>query len=393
VHTLEPAEWRSAELALEDFLELYRWLFRTDDPSILDWTQTMRIRPRITDAPVRDDRPDAPARNTVIFGPAGTGDTLSHPDRSVDIVVLGERRSAATLAEARRVARDVVVLWAEDGTGEAPLSVEWLRDPELGAPAVSVVVHTCNGTELLDACLRSLYETTPTDAAVEIIVASTHDTAAAAQAWSERLNLTYVPADTAHDSVAACNLGAHAAAGGILVFLSEDTLALPGWLRPLVRALRDEPDVGAVGGRLLGATGRLEAAGGVVFADGSRESFGRGAADPDAPLYGTVRDVHYVSAALLATRAGLFRSLGGCDSRFHAGDYWDVDYCFRVRAAGRRVLYHPQSAIVRRGEPAAGNAGDDSDRFRRRWAAVLASHPPVPKRFDDATWQRLGRVA
>lgn len=108
--------------AFEDFLEFYRRRFGTRDPQILDWTRTMRIRPRITDAPVRDVRPNAPARNTVIFGPAGAGEVLSHPDRSVDIVVLGEGPSAATLAEARRVARHAVVVWPRAGA----VTVEWL---------------------------------------------------------------------------------------------------------------------------------------------------------------------------------------------------------------------------------------------------------------------------
>lgn len=381
------------ERAFDDFLEAYRWQFGIEDPQILDWTRTMRVRPRITDAPVRDVRPDAPARNTVVFGPTGAGETLSHPDRNVDLVVLDESPSAATLAEARRVARDAVVIWAQDGT----LTVDRLREREVSSADVSVVVHT-NGTgDRLDSCLRSVWETTPVVGAIELLVvdASTTEKAAdVAQSWSERLGLRYVRAESGQGSTAACNLGADVARGELLVFVSDYALALPGWLRPLLRMLRQKPDVGVVGGKLLSADGRLAEAGGVIFADGSRASFGRGATDPDAPLYGFVRDVHYVSVDLLATRAGLFRGLGGFDSLFLAGDHADVDYCFRVRAAGRRVVYQPQTAVVRRAEPANGDTTHaDSDRFTRRWMSTLASLPTPPGHFDDATWDRLAQIA
>jgi cellulose synthase/poly-beta-1,6-N-acetylglucosamine synthase-like glycosyltransferase len=314
------------EGGFDDFLELYRWRFGIEDPRILDWTRTMRIKPRITDPPVRDVRPNAPARNTVIFGPAGAGETLSHPDRSVGLVVLDEGPSTATLAEARRVARDAIVVWARDGA----LTVEWLRDREVSRPDVSVLVHTGSSGDRLDACLRSIWQTTPVGGAIEIVIAdttATEEAADVAQAWTQRLGLRYVRAKPAQGLIAACNMGADAARGEFLMFVSDHTLALPGWLRPLVRILRDEPEVGVAGGKLLSDHGRLEQAGGVIFADGSRASFGCGALDPDAPVYGFVRDVHYVSADLLATRAGLFRVLGGFDSLFLAGDYADVDYC------------------------------------------------------------------
>jgi Glycosyltransferase like family 2 len=349
--------------AFDDLLELHRWRFRIEDPSLLDWTQTMRVRPRITDPPVRDARPNAPRRNTVVFGPSG--ESLSHPDRSVHIVVLDEEPSAATLAEARRVARDAIVVWARDGT----VSVDWRRGPDASRPEVSVVVHSSDDGDRLDACLRSISDTTPVIDAIEIVVA-----------------------DAAQGSILARNRAADEARGDLLVFVGDRTLAQPGWLRPLVRMLRDEPDVGVVGGKLVAGDGTLAEAGGVVFADGSLASFGSGSSDPQAPLFGFVRDVHFVSADLLATRTGLFRRMGGIDGLLHEG-YEDADYCLRVRAAGRRVVYQPQSVVVTDARPAPAPASDAGKRFVRRWTAPLAALPARPERFDEATWDRLARVA
>ena len=59
------------------------------------------------------------------------------------------------------------------------------------------------------------------------------------------------------------------ATGEVLIFLNNDTLPQPGWLPPVLRILRDQPQAGAVGGKLLYPDGTLQEAGGVIFADAS----------------------------------------------------------------------------------------------------------------------------
>ena len=335
------------DAGFDDALELYRWELGIEDPLLLDWTGSMRVRPRITDAPERDVRPDAPARNTVVFGPPA--DALSHPDRSVDIVVLESEAPAAKLAEARRVARDAIFTWSESA---AP-SIEWLRTRPIARPEVSIVVHgpaSQSSRAATDA-------TTPSTNAIETIAATTpHEGAAEAQ-------------------------------GELLVFVGDGAQPQRGWLRPLTRTLRDAPDVGAVGGLLVSPTGAVAAAGGVVFADGSAIGFGSGSPDSRSPLFRVVRDVPYVPASLLATRAGLLARLGGFDSLGDA-EYAAVDLGLRMHAAGRRVVYHPQSvAVVQEHEPGAAPR-----LFTRRWAARMATLPARPEWFDAATWDRLADV-
>lgn len=372
--------------AFDDLLELYRWRYAVEDPSLLDWTRTMRVRPKITDPPVRDARPDAPARNTVIFGPAG--ERLAHADGSVQVVVLDEGPSEATLGEARRVARDAVFVWSHDG---AP-SAEWLREPAVSRPEVSLLVVAGDEPDRLDACLRALAETTPVSDAIEIAVTGAPAAGDIAHGWSDRLPLRWLEADAARCAPALRNLAAASAAGDLLVFLDDGTRPLAGWLRPLVHPLRTEPGVGAVGGKLVTERGAIEAAGALVFADGSLAPFGRGSLDADEATVGFVRDVHYVPGHLLATRAGLLRVLGGFDDRLGNG-YEDADYGLRVRAAGRRVVYQPQAVALARERPPGAAATEAHTRFAKRWTATLADFPRRPERLSAETWDAMARVS
>jgi GT2 family glycosyltransferase len=200
------------------------------------------------------------------------------------------------------------------------------------------------------------------------------------------------------------NRGAAAARGEILVFLNNDTILMPGWLVPLLRTSRSHPDAGVVGGKLLYPDGRVQEAGGVVFADGSAAKFG--AFDPalTSPLYNFLRDVDYCSGALLATPRAVFEELDGFDPAYGPGYYEDTDYCFRTRESGRRVLYQPGSEIVHLEGATAG--GDVSvgmkqhqvlnhRRFVERWSGVLATRPRrPPEPFDAATlFELAGAVA
>ncbi|PZS07393.1 MAG: hypothetical protein DLM70_03550, partial [Chloroflexi bacterium] len=101
---------------------------------------------------------------------------------------------------------------------------------------------------------------------------------------------------------AACNRGAAHAGSDILVFLDPGVLPLPGLVPALVRTFRDYPQAAVVGAKMISAEGRLEEAGGVVLADGSRTGLSDGDREVSDPAYTCVRQVDYASRALFATR-------------------------------------------------------------------------------------------
>lgn len=278
------------------------------------------------------------------------------------------------------------------------LTTPW---PPLRLPSVSIIIATYNTAAMTAACIHQVLATVPPTLALEVLViddGSTDDTPAtlAALAASEpRLRLLRNEQNLRF--LHSCNCAATAAIGEVLVFLNSDTLPRPGWLEPLLHVLVDRPEAGAVGGKLLYPDGRLQEAGGIIFADGSGWNVGRNAPNPDDPLFTVLREVDYCSGALLATWRALFMAGGGFDPRFAPMYYEDADYCFALRARGKRVYYQPASVVVHLEGATAGTdltrgakaaQADNRATFAAKWAAELAKRPP-PVRLDEAALRAI----
>lgn len=262
-------------------------------------------------------------------------------------------------------------------TGEAgPVSLTTAEDP-----IVSVVIPTYGNWTYTRACLLSISENPPTTPFEVVVVddASVDDSAdRVAQCSGIRLvrsahNLGYV---------GACNSGANAARGSLLMFLNNDTEVRPGWLDALVELVNEDTEVGLAGAQLRYPDGRLQECGSVVWADGTGWNYGRNE-QPDDPRYWPVRDVDYCSGAALLVRRDLFNKVGGFDRRFSPAYYEDADLAFAVRAAGFRTVVHPGSVVMH--HEGATNGTDLESGVKRnqevnravfvdKWSAALRQH-------------------
>jgi GT2 family glycosyltransferase len=341
---------------------------------------------------------------TVIQPPWLAADRLPYLSDSIDLVLTDARSKSGGGDEARRVARNGVVSARQDD-GSMDFSIEWLRGADFRQPSVSIVIPTCDGADLLEPCLSGLVDTVPRHLQAEFIVVddgSTDETSSVVARWSsadDRVRLVRNAENLGF--VDSCNRGAAEADGEALVFLNNDTLPIHGWLQPLIRTLFQDEGIGAVGGMLVYPNGTLQEAGAVVFSDGTGANFGKHDPEPDRPRYRFLRDVDYCSAALLTTRRATFERLAGFDTLFRPGYYEETDYCFRLREAGLRTVYQPESIIVHvegatsgtdsfPREP-KGHQAPNRVKFCERWSDALRSHPSRPTRFDEATWNQLGR--
>ncbi|MFC0677154.1 glycosyltransferase [Lysobacter korlensis] len=267
----------------------------------------------------------------------------------------------------------------------APFSV-----PAAAAPRASIVIPVYNHFAHTLQCLRALAEHPP-QAAIEIIVVDDGSSDETTASLPLVEGVRYHRRSENGGFISACNDGASLARGEYLVFLNNDTVPQPGWLDALLGTFESYPDAGLVGAQLVYPDGRLQEAGGIVFADGSGWNYGR-FDSPDDPRYSFVRAADYCSGAAIALRRELFLSLGGFDRRYAPAYYEDTDLAFAVRASGRSVLYQPAARVVHDEGTTSGtdiNQGPKAYQERNRsifaekWAKDLARQPP-PGPADSA---------
>lgn len=266
------------------------------------------------------------------------------------------------------------------------------------APAASIVIPVFNQVEHTLRCLFALSKV-PAQTPFEVIVVDDGSSDGTPARLAGIQGLRYHQRDTNGGFIAACNDGARMARGDLLVFLNNDTVPQPGWLDALVGTFSDEPNTGLAGAQLRYPDGRLQEAGGVVFSDGSGWNYGRHESADD-PRFAYLREADYVSGAAIAIPRGLFQEVGGFDDHYAPAYYEDTDLAFKVRGAGRKVVYQPRAVVV---HEEGATAGTDTttgakayqvrnrERFAQRHAAVLKDHAEANTVPAPATVHRRQR--
>jgi GT2 family glycosyltransferase/glycosyltransferase involved in cell wall biosynthesis len=276
------------------------------------------------------------------------------------------------LSELLRQAADAAV------SRYTPLHLE-----EAAQPEVTVVIPVHNKFDYTHRCLDSML-LHPPQVSFEVVVVddlSTDETLYASMILSGGIRILRNSRNLGF--VGSVNAGAAAARGRRLLFLNNDTEVTPGWLDELWDSFERDPAIGIAGSKLLFPDGTLQEAGGLVWRMADAWNWGRNQ-DPARPEYCYMRDADYVSGAALMVDAALFREVGALSAEFMPAYYEDTDLCFKVRAAGRRVVVQPYSRIVHHEGVSSGTdvAGSGMKRFQRvhqrkfltRWDDVLRSH-------------------
>lgn len=181
------------------------------------------------------------------------------------------------------------------------------------------------------------------------------------------------------------NLAFAHSTGAAVVFLNNDTVVRPGWLRPLVGVLDD----GAVAGAqplLVYPDGTIQSAG-TVFAGGDSFPHAFLAQHPaeDAQALGTMTGFTAVTAAALAMRAADVVALRGFDPMFINGCE-DIDLCLRaVAGLGGRFAVVTESVVEHHESRTPGRlafGAANRHEFLARWAGRLPASELG--RYEDA---------
>ncbi|HET6469266.1 MAG TPA: glycosyltransferase, partial [Geminicoccaceae bacterium] len=144
-----------------------------------------------------------------------------------------------------------------------------------------------------------------------------------------------------------------AASGELLAFLDDDVVVSPGWLRSLLEAWAENPDLGALTGQVLPLACATEAQ--LLFErrGGFRRGFAKarwGRECAASAWFHPCNAGSFGAGCNMVFSARLLRELGGFDEALDTGPPLpgggDLDMFYRVIRAGRPLVYEP-SMVVR----------------------------------------------
>jgi glycosyltransferase involved in cell wall biosynthesis len=170
----------------------------------------------------------------------------------------------------------------------------------------------------------------------------------------------------------ACNQGAAAAGPELLLFLNNDTVPQTGWLEAMLDVIESDPLAGAVGSKLVFPDRTVQHCGIVISHLHIPYQHYRGCPENLACVNQT-REFQAVTGACLMVPRALFREIGGFEEGYLNGCE-DVDLCFKIRAAGRRVIYAHRSVLIHyegKSENRQARMKENSELFAQKWGGVM----------------------
>lgn len=238
---------------------------------------------------------------------------------------------------------------------------------------LSIILPLYNQWPLTRQCLEALAGTLAGDDDTEIIAvdnASSDDTPLACPALGDALfggRFLYRRQEVNRSFSGANNIGAAAASGEHLFLLNNDTIPLPGWKEPLLRAMAGDTGIGAVGSLLLFpedelGTRRVQHAG-IALSCGLEAGHLYEGFPEDHPLAARRRSLQAITGAAMLIRRDLYQRLGGLDEEFING-FEDIEFCARLCAAGFRQTTEPESRIIHLVGQSEGRKAHDAENGR-----------------------------
>lgn len=220
-------------------------------------------------------------------------------------------------------------------------------------PFVSIIILAHNSLKFLPKCLTSILNANYSN--FEVILVDNASTDGSLE--YVRKNFSYDPrlkiiSNKANLGFAeGNNVGVKLAKGEYLFFLNVDTIVDPNWLNELIKVMRDYPFVGICQSKLLSLKNPklFDSAGDFIDKYGVTMRRGGDLLEKDEGQYDKIEEIFSSRGAALMTRREVINEIGLFDPAYFI-TYEDVDFCWRARLHGYRVLYVPTSIVYHVGE-------------------------------------------
>jgi GT2 family glycosyltransferase len=208
----------------------------------------------------------------------------------------------------------------------------------------AVVVLNWNGRRWLEQCLSAVLAQQAADFEVWLVDnASADDSVPFVRQRFPSVNILRL--DRNYGFGAAYNRAAAATTTQLLALLNNDAVVQDDWLRHLVARLDSDPQIAAVGSKLLylQQPDVINHAGGRLTTLGAAYDVGLGVADRGQ--FDTPRTTGCATGAAMLMRRSAFERVGGFDERYFAY-FDDADLCWRFWLSGRMVTFEPAARAL-----------------------------------------------
>ncbi|THF79877.1 glycosyltransferase [Cohnella fermenti] len=255
------------------------------------------------------------------------------------------------------------------------------------APLVSIIILTCNESDLTRECVRSIADHTPED--YELVFVDNGSTDGTVAYLRTIPDAKLILNRSNRGFAAGCNQGIVAASGTYICLLNNDTVVSDGWLTRMLAWFEKNPRIGIVGPRTNYAAGsqRVDA---VPYRtmDEMREFAKEWAGEHAGDGFYPYRLIGFC----MVMHRSLIDRVGGLDETFYPGTYEDDDLCLRARINGnilwvaQDVFIHHHGSRTFRSKQFREDADfpGNAERFARKWGLKITGPELFSQGYDSS---------
>ncbi len=223
---------------------------------------------------------------------------------------------------------------------------------------LSIIIVSYNVSRYLRQCINSIYQS-DINSNFELIVVDNHSHDDTCDMLANEFPLVRLIKNSNNLGFSkAVNIGISYSLGDYICFMNPDTLISSNTFQVLINYLENNVDVGSVGPKILNADGSLQLASKRSFPTPISSFFkfiGLSYLFPKNKYFGQynltyldedkMHDIDSLSGSFMLMPKLVCDSIGEFDERFFMyGE--DLDYCYRIKSKGYRIVYNPLTTII-----------------------------------------------
>ncbi len=218
-------------------------------------------------------------------------------------------------------------------------------------PSVDLVIPTRDGLSVLKPCIDGILEKTEYRNFKVIVVDNGSEKSETFDYFKliekdPRVTVVTYPGEFNYSAIN--NFAVEHGDSKYVGLINNDIEVINGdWLTQMM-GWAQQPEVGIVGAKLLFSDGRVQHAG-VTIGMGNAAGHIHRLEDGQSPGYQmrclATQNMMAVTAACLITPRDLFEKIGGLDAQAFKVAYNDIDYCLKVEASGKDVIWTPEAIL------------------------------------------------